>query len=128
MSDKKDSKITIDLSAQPFSGDWSDIRDCFLLKATPIWFTWLSWIALLTAINFTQRKTGSILLTVIFYHSLAMLGLYYDAALRRVKFVGLPIFLTRKKVRVLVVAVAALLVYAAAILSGYIVTLLTVKT
>ena len=127
MNEKMDNKIMIDLSARPLAQDWDDIRDRFLLKATPIWFTWLSWIVLLAAINFLQRKTDNLLIAVIFYHSLAMLGLYYDAALRRLKFLGLPRFFTRKVVRVFVVAVVALLVYTSAILSAYVVTLLTIK-
>jgi len=91
---KKNNKIIVDFQRKETEAGWIRILDNFGLKATPVWFSWLSWILVMGAfqylferIEWGVAKTG---LLIILSISVSLLWFYFNAIFFRVEFRGLP--------------------------------------
>ncbi len=92
---KKNNKIIVDFQRKETEAGWIRIFDNFGLKATPLWFSWLSWILVMGVFQYLFErtrwglaKTGLLIVLLI---SVWLLWHYFNAIFFRVEFCGLPL-------------------------------------
>jgi drug/metabolite transporter (DMT)-like permease len=64
--------------------------DEFFLRSTPVWFSWLEWLAVLAALQYLLVKTNSALIGVLVVVSYIFLIMYFLAFFGKHRIKGLP--------------------------------------
>ena len=89
MSSPEDQRVKVDLRLKDTELGWMQRADRLYLKAVPVWFNLIGWIALTGGIEFLRRKTDSNLLGLIVFPSMIFIWRYLVAVIENVDFVGI---------------------------------------
>ena len=90
-------EIFVDLQRRETETGWIRLLDRFYLSVTPIWFTWLGWLAALAGLRYLSEKCDSFLLRAAWGLSVFLLTLYFVAFFNRFQFRGFP-FMRRQAI------------------------------
>lgn len=90
MSDHEDHETVVDLKRQKSEAGWQEFIDRTALKAAPLWFDWLGWVAALAGLRYLQAKSQSQGIGLITGVSVLLLWYYFNAFFFSFKFRGLP--------------------------------------
>ena len=82
--------FTFDLRRQETEAGWLRVFDSFYTTVTPAWFTWLGWVAILSALQVVAARTESILPRLVWSISLLLVCMYFNALFSRLRVVGSP--------------------------------------
>lgn len=83
-------KVGINLEQNKSEAEWIAAFDRFYDAATPLWFTWLGWAAILGVIHFVVEKTNSIGIRVVWGISWWLFLMYFINFFYRFELENLP--------------------------------------
>ena len=90
MDEDGSDRIELDLQTQKTEGEWQSTLDRFWLAVTPLWFTWLEWVALLGVLSYLAETTRATVLMVAVSLSYTALFFYFFAVFFRLEIRGFP--------------------------------------
>ena len=118
MTNKEDQPIEVDFNRRDTEAGWNRIWDSFGRKATPVWFSWLTWTLLLGAQQYLFKKSHSILVAITICISVILLWFYFQAFFYGLKFKNVPVighFRNQRLASMIISGIMALLFWQAAI-------------
>lgn len=83
-------EIVVDLREKRTEAGWQAWIDRTALRAAPLWFEWLGWIAALAALEYLRKKSGSRVVTGITVVSILLLWYYFNGFFFRFSVRGFP--------------------------------------
>ena len=83
--------FVIDVRTRDTESGWQRRIDWFYLTVTPAWFTWLGWVALLSALRFVSDASPQLRwLGIAVWASHFLLVMYFVALFQRLRLIGIP--------------------------------------
>ncbi len=101
--------MEIDLKKKKTEYEWNKAFDNFWLKATPLWFDWLKWVAILGGITFLSNTTNNYLLKIASNVSYLMLFFYLQSFFFSIEFKGFPFIKNERVTRVISIFLSAII-------------------
>lgn len=111
MRSSDDKPVVVDLGHKETEAGWLRLLDKFYLAFTPLWFTWLGWVAALSGLEYISIKTGHSLAKVAWAVSQFLLFIYFIAFLCRFRFVGIPGVRSRRAIYVISVLISGVIAF-----------------